>query len=260
MWDVDKLLQGDLDEATAAATQEFPDVVAAFDLLVPLVVHEGSLAVWHRYFEMADLAIRALAEKPFGPSKGVAADTWSETNPRVVLQLLQRDIPVYLWMAPTPDGVGFVKIVVDRLRGHFGGIPHECVTTRDDIDEDQFARARKAVASVELERTHGGPLKRAMAICDLSSTDVAELMGVSRQAVDKWLVSGPPTDRLDKIGALAEIADTLKYRLREGTQPAAVRMKSDIYGGRNILEVFGDDEHQWLLDLIRWSFDFSDVA
>lgn len=99
-----------------------------------------------------------------------------------------------------------------------------------------------------------------MAICDLSSFGVAELMGVRRQAVDKWLLSGPPPDRLEKIGALVEIADILKYRLREGTPPIAVRMKSETYDDRNILEVFADDDHQWLLELIRWSFDFNDVA
>ncbi|WP_420626855.1 hypothetical protein [Candidatus Poriferisodalis sp.] len=257
---VDRLLRCDLEEAAAAVAEEIPDVVAAFDLIVPLIVHESNLSTLRRYYEMAEIAIRTLVEEPVGGGMGVVADTRSEANPRVVAQLMRRDIPVFLWMAPTPDGNGFVKVVVDRLRGHFGGIPNQCVKTRDGIDEHQFDWASKALARVELERSYSEPLQRAMAICDLSSTDVAEMMGVRRQAVDKWLLSGPPPERLEKIGALVEIADTLKYRLREGSPPLAVRMKSDTYGGRNILEVFADDDHQWLLELIRWSFDFNDVA
>ena len=92
---------------------------------------------------------------------------------------------------------------------------------------------RKALASVELERSYSAPLQRAMAVFDLSSGEVADAMGVSRQAVDKWLIGGPPSDRIEKIVALAEIADILHYRLRPGTPPTVVRMPSGAYGDRS---------------------------
>ena len=149
---------------------------------------------------------------------------------------------------------------MDRLRGHIANVPCQSVRTRDGIDEHQFEWARKALGGVELEHKHAEPLQRAMAVLDLTSTDVAEMMGVRRQAVDGWLRAGPPRDRLQKIGALAEIADILRYRLREGTAPLAVHMKSVTYDGRTILDVFADDDHIWLLELVRCSFDFNDVA
>jgi predicted transcriptional regulator len=69
----------------------------------------------------------------------------------------------------------------------------------------------------------GAPLRRAMTTLDLSSGDVADLMGVKRQAVDKWLLAGPPADRTSKIGAIAEIADLLRYRLRDACGRGAAR-------------------------------------
>ena len=259
MLTVEDILRGDLDEAAAVAAAAVPDVVAAFDLIVPMVSNECSIPVLRRYYALADAAIRTLVGAPDG---GISAGAPQAAEARlgVIGQMMQRDIPVLVWLAPTPDGIGFVKVVVDRLRGHFGGIPNQCVRARGGIDEHHFDWVRKALAGVELERTYGAPLQRAMAILDLSSTDVAEVMGVTRQAVEKWLLGGPPSDRREKIGALGEIADILHYRLRPGTPPIVARMTSDAYGDRSMLEMFADGEHGWLLASVRKSFDFTDVA
>ena len=52
----------------------------------------------------------------------------------------------------------------------------------------------------------------------LSDNDRVEdiLRAASRQAVDKWLLAGPPAERAPKIGAIAELADILWYRLLPG--------------------------------------------
>lgn len=259
MFAVNDMLDGDLDEAVAAAAAAVPDVVAAFDHIVPLVSSECSIPALRRYYALADAAIRTLIESS-GPDRAVGVPRSARADMKVVGQIIQRDIPVFVWLAPTPDGIGFVKVVVDRLRGHIGGIPNQCVRVRSDIDEHHFDWVRKALVGVELERTYSAPLQRAMAICDLSSGEVADVMGVTRQAIDKWLLGGPPADRLEKIGALAEIADILHYRLRTGTPPIVVRMESEAYRGRSMLQLFADDEHLWLLDSVRQSFDFADVA
>ena len=78
------------------------------------------------------------------------------------------------------------------------------------------------MAAAEHEQRSASPLRRAMTTLDLSSSDIAELMGVERQAVEKWLLAGPPADRVAKIGALAEIADILSYRLRDGMAAVVV--------------------------------------
>ncbi len=102
-------------------------------------------------------------------------------------------------------------------------------------------------------------LRRAMTILDLSNREVAEMMGVTRQAVEKWLLAGPPADQLAKIGALAEIADTLQHQLRADMPAAVVRRPAETYGGRSMLEIIADGEHDWLADSVRASFDFATV-
>ena len=107
---------------------------------------------------------------------------------------------------------------------------------------------------------NGSPLRNAMATFELSSKDIAGLMGVTRQAVDKWLRGGPPAERLGKIGAIAGIAGILRDRLRAGMPPVVARRPAEAYGGRTMLEVIAGDEHEWLLRSVRESFDFVRVA
>ena len=264
MFAVGLLLRRGLEAATAAVAEELPDVVAAFDHVVPRVLRESNLAVLRRYYVLADAAIHTLLGAPatgIPPSDSKASsDEPTAARSEMVSHFMQRDIPAYPWLAPTPNGIGVLTVMVDRLRGYAGGIPNECVMTRGDIDKHQFDWTRKAFASIELERGHSAPLQRAMAIFDLTSSDVADMMGVRRQAVDKWLVAGPPADRMEKIGALAEIADILHYRLVAGAPPIVVRSESEAYGNRSMLEVFAADDQTWLLNDVRQSFDFSDVA
>ena len=85
-------------------------------------------------------------------------------------------------------------------------------------------------------------------------------MGVKRQAVEKWLLAGPPVDRITKIGVLAEIADILSYRLRDGMPAVVVRRSAEAYGGRSMLDVIADDDHEWLLRSVKDSFDYTLVA
>lgn len=263
MFAIGLVLHRDLEAATEVVAEELPDVLAAFDHVVPRILRGSNLAVLRRYYVLADATIHTLLDAPASgipPSDGKTSSGESPAHSEVISHLMQRDIPAYPWLAPTPNGVGVLTVMVDRLRGYVGGIPNECVMTRDGIDKHQFDWARKAFASIELERGHSAPLQRAMAIFDLTSSDVADMMGVRRQAVDKWLVAGPPADRLEKIGALAEIADILHYRLVTGAPPIVVRSESEAYGNRSMLEVFAEDNHLWLLNDVRQSFDFSDVA
>ncbi len=78
--------------------------------------------------------------------------------------------------------------------------------------------------------------------------------------MDKWLLAGPPSDRLAKIGAVAQIADTLRHRLRAGMPAAVVRRPAEAYGGRSMLDVITDDEHVWLAESVRASFDYATAA
>ena len=250
---IEDLLEGDLAAGSEAACALLPDVVAALDHLVPRLTAPADRTTVRRYFVFTDAAARALTGLPARCPEAMPA-------PVVMYGLLRRSCVEVPWVAPSCDGRGALTVLVDRLRGFAGGLPQQCVQARRDIDEHRFAWFLKAMAAAEHEQRSASPLRRAMTTLDLSSSDIAELMGVKRQAVEKWLLAGPPADRIAKIGALAEIADILSYRLRDGTAAVVVRRRADGYGGRSMLEVIADDDHEWLLQSVKDSFDYTRVA
>ena len=253
MTSIDYLLEGDLATASTIAAGIVPDVVAALDRLVPLLASGGDRAALRRYYIAVDAAAQTLTALP-------ATNPGARVPPAVVYRLLQRHIAELAWVAPSADGTGVITALVDRIRGLVGGLPQQCVKARPDIDEHRFGWFLESIADLEFEQRCGSPLKRAMKTLDLSSKDMASLMGVTRQAVDKWLVSAPPAERIAKIGAIAEISDILRHRLRDGMPPVVARRPAEAYGGRSMLEVIADDDHEWLLRSVRESFDFARVA
>ncbi len=253
MVDFEDLLERDLATSSKAACELLPDVVAALDHLVPRLASDADRTVVRRYVIFADTAARALADLPARRPDALPASV-------VMYGLLRRSCVELPWVAPSPDGLGALTVFVDRLRGFAAGLPQQCTRARRDIDEHHFSWFLKVMAGVEHEQRSVSPLRRAMTTLGLSSSDIADLMGVKRQAVEKWLLAGPPIERIGKIGALAEIADILQYRLRDGMPPVVVRRGAEAYGGRTMLEVIAQDEHEWLLRSVRESFDFTRVA
>jgi len=251
MTSIDHLLEGDLDTASAVAAGILPDVVAALDLLVPRLATGADRAALRRYYIAVDSAAQTLAALPASRTK---------VPPPVMHLILRRHIAELAWVAPSADGTGVLTAMVDRIRGLVGGFPQQCVKARADIDEHRFGWFLESIVDLEFEQRCGSPLKRAMATLDLSSTEMAGLMGVTRQAVDKWLAGAPPIERMEKIGAIAEISDMLRHRLRDGMPPVVARRPAEAYGGRSMLEAIADDDHEWLRHSVRESFDFAAVA
>lgn len=250
---IEELFESDLVAASRTAREVVPDVAAALDLLMPRLMSGGDRMTVRRYVVFVDAAAQALTALPARHPERLPPAS-------VVYQLLRRDTVELPWVAPSDDGLGVLTVLVDRLRGFAGGLPQECVRTRHDIDVHHFAWFLKSMAEIEHEQESGSPLRRAMTTLDLSSSDVADLMGVRRQAVDKWLFAGPPSDRTQKIGAIAEIADILRYRLRDGMPAVVARRSAEAYGGRSMLELIARDEHEWLRESVKESFDFARVA
>ena len=253
MTSIDHLLESDLDTASTIAAGIVPDVVASLDLLVPLLVAGADRAALRRYYIAVDAAALTLAALP-------ATNPEAHAPPAVIHRLLRRDIAELAWVAPSADGTGVLTAMVDRIRGLAGGLPQQCVKARTDIDEHRFEWFLESIIDLEFEQRCGSPLKRAMKTLELSSTEMADLMGVTRQAVDKWLGGSPPIERMAKIGAIAEISDILRYRLRDGMPPVVARRPAEAYGGRSMLEVITDDDHEWLRRSVRDSFDFAVVT
>ncbi len=250
---IDHLLESDLHTASKIAVGIVPDVVAALDQLVPLLAAGADRAALRRYYIAVDAAAQTLTSLP-------VSNPEAHVPPVVVCQMLRRSIAELAWVAPSADGTGILTALVDRIRGLVGGLPQQCVKAPPDVDEHRFGWFIESIIDLEFEQRCGSPLRRAMKTLELSSTEMAGLMGVTRQAVDKWLQGTPPIERMSKIGAITEISDILRHRLRDGMPPIVVRRPADAYGGRSMLEVIADDDHEWLRRSVKDSFDYASVA
>lgn len=250
---IEDLLGEDLGDASKMACNDlFPDLVAALDTVLPRMFAGDRIAV-RRYVAYIDVAIKTLTELP-------ALEAATLPSADVVSVMLRNNTVEFPWVAPSFDGAGVVTVLVDRLRGCTAGIPPRCVRASEGIDVHFFDWFAKQVSDTVLEREQASPLRRAMTILDLSSADIGRVMHVQRQAVDKWLLAGPPADRASKIAAIAQIADVLRHRLKPGLPAAVVRRPAVGYGDRTMLQVIEDDDHEWLLKSVRDSFDFRRVA
>ena len=89
-------------------------------------------------------------------------------------------------------------------------------------------------------RMQGEALERLMAVWDLSAAGVAEVFGVSRQAVAKWRRTGIPADRLVALADLAAATDVLLRYVRPDRVPAVVRRPADVLGGATLLSMAAD--------------------
>ena len=247
------LLEIDLATASKTVARKLSDIVAALDQLVPKLFTTKDRMAVRRYCFYTDFAAQWLANLQ-------AHHPDALPPPAYIYDYLRRNAVALPWTAPTADGLGVVTVLVDRLRGVATGLPQEHVQPTKKIDGHHFAWFLKAMSQEEFEMEHSQPLRRAMETLNLSKSDIANLMGVTRQAVDKWLLAGPPAERASKIGAIAEISDILRYRLLPGLPAEVVRRPAEAYGGRTMVNLIAGDEHEWLLQSVKDSFDFNRVA
>ena len=250
---IDDLLRGDSDTATRIAVSIVPGFVAEIDELALAVAAGSSRTALLSYSVAVDGAAERLTTLP-------AKDPDTAERAATGYFLLRYNSAELLWTAPTVDGTGVLTALVDRFRVLVGGLAHPPRRGGGSLDRAVFSRVVEMLAEIEFERRVDDPLKRAMATLALTSGDVAKAMGVTRQAVDKWLRSGIPPERLDRVGALAEVADILRHRLRVGMPAVVARRPADAYAGRSMLEMIADGEHRELLESVRASFDYARVA
>lgn len=250
---IEDLLEAELTAATTIVSGRLPDVLAALDSLAPSLFAQGDRNSARRYISYIALTADELTSLP-----ARHPDRLPESD--LVRSLLLRDAVEYLATAPSPDGIGFVSVIVDRLRGLSGGILQEYGQVRFDLDVMQFRRLQKLISEAERERENASPVRRLMEIFDVSSAELADVMNVSRQAIEKWLLAGPPADRLEKVATIASIADILSYRLRPGLPAFAARRPAEAYEGHTMLELLKADRHDWLLESVRDSFDYTRTA
>jgi transcriptional regulator with XRE-family HTH domain len=88
----------------------------------------------------------------------------------------------------------------------------------------------------------------------LSQAEFAELVGVSRQAVGKWLTR-LPSEREVMVADLAAATDVLVHYVRRERIPAVVRRSAPGLGDRSMLDLIAAGESAEILTATRAMFD-----
>ncbi|MGH7643131.1 MAG: hypothetical protein ACRENX_09000 [Candidatus Dormibacteria bacterium] len=240
---------GDLQEATASFGRSIPDLMNALDAVTPHAML-GDLRATRRFTTYYLLVADELG--------AVVAEIKRTMPAGVVEAVLRREIYLVPLEAPSPDGYGVVLMMVNIARS-LAGAPREHLDWNLD-NPAGFKRFSRVADQVLLERDSSHPLEHAMKILGLTATDMGEILDVSRQAVEKWMLSGVPADRSARILTIDEIATVLHQHLRRGAVPGVARKKADAFEGSTLLEALAGGHEQAILDRVKDSFDYGSVA
>ncbi|MBV8368376.1 MAG: hypothetical protein JO036_05505 [Candidatus Eremiobacteraeota bacterium] len=72
----------------------------------------------------------------------------------------------------------------------------------------------------------------------LSPRAVGELLGgVSRQAVNQWMIAGVPTERVPDVARIADVARRLRATIKPERIPAIISRPNPGLGGESVLDV-----------------------
>lgn len=99
------------------------------------------------------------------------------------------------------------------------------------------------------------PLRRLLALWDLSNAAAARMFGISRQAFAKWLMNGPPADRADDVTDVDNITSLLDRYVKRERIPAVVRRPADRLGGKSLIETLEAGEYGRAAEVMAVSFD-----
>ena len=97
---------------------------------------------------------------------------------------------------------------------------------------------------------------RTIEVWGLSRSEAAQLFGVSRQTVGKWLRQGAPSSRAGAMADLADASDLLVRRLERDRIPAVVRRPIPALGGESLVALWGRRETRTVLAACRDMFRF----
>ena len=103
-------------------------------------------------------------------------------------------------------------------------------------------------------------LARSLRVLDISMSEAGRLFGVSRSAVEQWLVRGVPRARLARAANLARIADILERNLKPERIAAVVREPARAYGTKSILDLVRERRGEQARVALEHAFDWSRTA
>ncbi len=171
--------------------------------------------------------------------------------------------PFSEWVGTLGVGRGTAVALVARLRRMLAGTeplaaPRERHLPTWTLSNEDALRFYRAVGD-ELARVQT-PLQRIASTLGVSRTELARLLGVTRQAIEQWELRGVPGDRQERLATLDAIVDLLTVRLKPDRIPGAVRRPAAAYGGRSMLGAMADGDEQLVLEELREAFDWSAAA
>ena len=117
-----------------------------------------------------------------------------------------------------------------------------------------------AALTDELDRRLSGrELERTMRVWNLSRTELGPILGVSRQALSKWIADGVPADRASQVADLASITDLLARYVKRDRIPAVVRRTASNLGNASLIDLITEGRTGEAVDLTRLMFTFADA-
>ena len=108
-------------------------------------------------------------------------------------------------------------------------------------------------------RRAGESVLHTLQVWGMSQAEAARLLGVSRQAVGKWLQQGAPAARADALADLAAATDLLVRHLKRDRIPVVVRRPMPALGGVSLMELLAQGDTRSLLGACRDMFRFDNV-
>lgn len=163
-------------------------------------------------------------------------------------------------------GEAICVYLIDALRAILHAEPldlpdsWEPVLDARDLDEASFDTFDRLTDALIDRQVGEADLDFVAGVLDLTEAELGFLFGVSRQAVGQWRERGVPSAKRGKLSAVAGTCELLSHHLRRERIPGVARRPADAYGGRTMLEMIRDDDHEELLEMTRESFDFSRTA
>jgi len=268
-----RALRVDSAEECAKLLSDLPDQFNVFREAMPHALRGEWPAVtvlvsrWRSLVDsIAESAAEALPDLVRRINDGYGMVTTSHElshEPLRYLDHLISDVPFSPLIAQFGRDVGVGVIAINEFRWLLPGCPQLNLGVSPgwpDLPEGTDAVRYRRLVDLAI-RSMQPPLVRVKDLFDLTNSEVADLFGVKRQAVDQWEESGDvPTARREKLANLLSVGELLARKLTSGRLPLVARRRADVYGGITMLDMVAADRDAELRELTERAFDWSGTA
>lgn len=256
-------------EATEALTAEAPAAIARFAEALPTALSGGFASVlvvtttWDvllaQALRSAALIVPASLEAPEGGTVRIHGREveWLLSALRATVA----EAPFSRFVGAFGPGPGMAVACVARVREAVeelnplalpqAGLP----AFTGQIDVLKFQR----LVGLAI-RGAAPPLERVQDALGLSSAELGELFGVSRQAIDQWKERGIPPGRRARVGNVVSAIDFLDRKLKAGRLPLIARRPAAAFGGQSLLDAVRAGRDAEVRDSVEHAFDWSGTA